>query len=103
MVSIIEAYAIVNKSVLNVANDLVALNTLEIDDKPYQIRLRESSVSIADRRKRIDNVVVKGHNLSQYVNKFYDITLNSSEVIWLDILINAPKKQINLTEFGDLT
>ena len=48
-------------------------------------------------------MVIKGHNLSQYVNKFYNITLNSSEVIWLDILINAPKKQINLTEFGDLT
>lgn len=102
MVNIMDAYAIINKSVLNVANDLVSLNVLNVEDKPYQIRLEESVISVADRHNRIDKTVIKGHNLSQYINKFYNITLNSSDVVWLDILINASKKQINLTEFGDL-
>lgn len=103
MVNIMEAYAIVNNSILNVANDLVALDILDVEDKRYQIRLQETPVSVAEIRKRVDGVVVKGHDLSQYVNKFYNITLVSSEVIWLDILINASRKQINLTEFGEFT
>lgn len=101
MVSPIEAYKILNKSLLDVANDMVVLDVLEIDKKPCQVRLDETPYAISERRNRIEGVVVKAHDLSQYVNKFYSITLNTKEDIWLDWLINANMEKIDLTEFGE--
>lgn len=101
MVSIMDAYGILNKSVLNVINDMVLLDSVEFEDKPYQVRLDENSVSVAEIHNRLENTVVVGHNLTQYVNKFYSIFLDSSEVVMLDYLININPENIDLTEFGE--
>lgn len=101
MVSVMDAYSILNKSVLNVINDMVMLDSVEFDDKPYQVRLEETAVEVGESRRRIDNVVVVGHHLTQYVNKFYSIFLDLSEVVMLDYLININPENIDLTEFGE--
>ena len=101
MVSIMDAYSILNKSVLNVINDMVMLDSVEFDDKPYQVRLEETAVEVSESRRRIDNVVVVGHHLTQYVNKFYSIFLDLSEVVMLDYLISINPENIDLTEFGE--
>ena len=101
MVSVMDAYSILNKSVLNVINDMVMLDSAEFDDKPYQVRLEETAVEVGESRRRIDNVVVVGHHLTQYVNKFYPIFLDLSEVVMLDYLININPENIDLTEFGE--
>jgi hypothetical protein len=101
MVDIMDAYRILNNSVLNVINDLVMLDETEFDDKPYQVRLEENSVSVSEVHDRLNNLVVVGHNLNQYVNKFYSIFLDSSEVVLLDYLININPVDIDLTEFGE--
>lgn len=101
MVSVMDAYSILNKSVLNVINDMVTLDSVEFDDKPYQVRLEETAVEVGESRRRIDNVVVVGHHLTQYVNKFYSIFLDLSEVVMLDYLININPENIDLTEFGE--
>lgn len=101
MVSVMDAYSILNKSVLNVINDMVMLDSVEFDDKPYQVRLEETAVEVGESRRRIDNVVVVGHHLTQYVNKLYSIFLDLSEVVMLDYLININPENIDLTEFGE--
>lgn len=100
MVSTIEAYAFVNKGVLQVANDTVLLNTEEIKDKPYQVRLEEAPYSIAEKRNRIEGTVVVAHDLSQYVNKFYSIMLDGGDSVAIDYLINVRTDDLDLTEFG---
>jgi hypothetical protein len=77
------------------------LDSVEFDDKPYQVRLEETAVEVGESRRRIDNVVVVGHHLTQYVNKFYSIFLDLSEVVMLDYLISINPENIDLTEFGE--
>lgn len=101
MVSVMDAYSALNQSVLNVLNDMVLLDNVEFKDKPYQVRLEENVVSVADTRNRLDNTVIVGHNLMQYVNKFYSIYLDSSEVSLIDYIININPEEIDLTEFGE--
>lgn len=101
MVDVIDAYRIVNTSVLRVAEDLVELDTMELPDKSSQIRLDEAVYSVAEIRGRLDGTVVVAHELSQYTNKFYSITLNTGEVVWLDYLVGHSISEINLTEFGE--
>ena len=101
MVSIMEAFAIINNSVLQVANDTVILDTEEIKDRPYQIRLEEASCSIAEKRDRVDGTVVVAHDLTQYVNKFYSIILQAGEEVPIDYLIKHKVDELDLTEFGE--
>ena len=98
---IMDYFSILNKSVLNVLDDTVMIETTEFDDKVPQIRLEETPVSVAEVRERLNNVVVVGHNLTQYINKFYSIYLDSSEIVAIDYLINATKENIDLTGFGE--
>ena len=58
-------------------------------------------MSVGGVRNRVDDTVVVGHNLTQYVNKFYSIFLDSGEVVMLDYLINVNPENIDLTEFGE--
>lgn len=101
MVDLIDAYRIVNKSVLQVADDLVELDVLEFEDKPNQVRLEETPFSIAERHERLNGLVVVGHNLTEYTNKFYSISLVGSDYAWIDYLIDAKTETIDLTEFGE--
>ena len=99
--SMIDMYRIVNESVLRVANDMVEITLVEEDEKLLQARLVETPFSLAERRDRLVPVVV-GHNLMQYTNKFYSINLKSSEVCWLDILIDLNKDDIDLSDIGGI-
>ena len=101
MVDIMDAYRIVNQSILRVADDLVVLDQVEFENKPYQVRLEESPFSIAERRDRLGSQVVVCHDLNQYINKFYSINLTSEDTAWLDILLDAHLEFTDLTEFGD--
>ncbi len=101
MVDRIDAYRIVNESVLRVANDLVELDVAEFKDKAQNVRLEETAYSIADARAHLDGTVVVAHDLSQYQNKFYSITLETSESVWIDYLIEQDQNGIDLTEFGE--
>lgn len=101
MVDIIDAYRIVNASVLRVADDLVPLEVMEPYDKPSQIRLEEAVFSVAETRDRLDGIVVVAHDLTQYTNKFYSITLDTSDVVWIDYLVGHSISEIDLTEFGE--
>lgn len=102
MVDIYQAYKILNKSLLKVANDMVTLEQFEFEDKPTQVRLEELPFSIAERRERLNSGTVVAHDLQQYVNKFYSIKLESDNVVWLDYLININPDEIDLTEFGEI-
>lgn len=101
MVDRIDAYRIVNVSVLRVVNDLVLLDVMEAVDRPTQVRLEEAVFSISETRERLDGTVVVAHDLSQYANKFYSITLDTSDIVWLDYLVGHNISEINLTEFGE--
>lgn len=101
MVDIIDAYRIVNESVLRVAEDCVVLDTLEYEYKPTQVRLEEAVDSIAETRDRLDKTVVVAHDLSQYVNRFYSITLSTNDTVWIDYLVGHRVEEIDLTEFGE--
>lgn len=100
MVNVYNAYAIINKSILNVANDLVTLDVLKIEDKQLQIRLEETPFNISERRNRIEKDITIAYNLTQYKNKINSITLTDSDVPWLEHLINVDLSDFNLTEFG---
>ena len=102
MVDIYTAYQILNKSVLGVADSVVVLDTIEADDKPYQVRVEEATFSIAERRNRLEGSVLVAHDVNQYVNKFYSITLDTNKTVLLDYLINIRPEDINLTEFGEI-
>lgn len=101
MVSTMDAFAILNRSVLDVANETVLLNTEEIKDKPYQVRLEEAPYSIAERRNRVEGTVVVAHDLTQYVNKFYSIILEANKNAPIDYLICHKVDELDLTEFGE--
>lgn len=102
MVDIYTAYRILNKSILDVADSVIILDTIEADEKPYQIRLEETTFSIAERRTRLEGSVLVAHDVRQYVNKFYSITLDTNKTVLLDYLINIRPEHINLTEFGEV-
>ena len=101
MVDIINAYRILNASLLNVANDLNPLSQLELEDKSQQVRLEETPFSIAERNERLSGGVVVGHNLNDYNNKFYSIRLNVQDTCWLDYLIDIDYDEVDLTQFGE--
>lgn len=104
MVNIIDAYRILNTSVLKVAESLCPIEHIEeYDNSLIPTRFEEMPISLSERRRRLDGSVVVAHNLLQYVNKFYSIQLESSEVILLDYLIDIDKEVIDLTEFGRLS
>lgn len=102
MVDIYTAYRILNKSVLDVANSVVVLDALEVDENPYQVRLEETAFSISERRNRLEGSVVVAHDVMQYVNRFYSIILDTNRTVLLDYLINIKPEDINLTEFGEV-
>lgn len=98
-ISRIDAYRIINEGILNVANDMVGLDILEVEDKQVQYRIQEAVFSLAERRERLVPVVT-AHNLMQYTNKFYSIGLSTTDVCWLDILIDLKQEDIDLSGLG---
>lgn len=101
MVDLMTAYQVLNKSILKVVDEVNGLDVLEFDNDPYQVRLEETAIQVSDMNNQVVKSVVVGHNLSQYVNKFYSIYLDSNEVVAIDYLININREDIDLTEFGE--
>ena len=99
MVDLIDAYRIIDKAILDVANDLVPLEQLELDVNPVVMRLHEMPYDLAARNARIKPVVV-AHDLRQYVQRFYSIQIEDSEKCLLDILIDINTEDIDLSELG---
>lgn len=95
----IDMYRIINEDILRVADDMVPLDILEVEDRQVQFRLHEAVFSLAERRERLTPVVT-AHNLMQYTNKFYSIGLATSDVCWLDILIDLNQEDIDLSGLG---
>lgn len=102
MVSIYTAYAMINQAVLASVDSLVFLQPVE-EEKVIRnyVRLEESPNTITERKTRLEKTVVIAHKLEQYTNKFYSISLEEDDFVYLDILLDASKEQIDLTEFGE--
>lgn len=99
--SYIDMYRIVNEGILRVADDMVELTELDVEDKQMQYRVEEAVFSLAERRERLTPVVT-AHNLMQYTNKFYNINLTTTEVCWLDLLIDLKQEDIDLSGLGGI-
>lgn len=99
MVDLITAYNIVDKSILNVANDMVTTETIDFKEEVIPYRLQEIPINLAERNTRIKAVVV-AHDLRQYVQKFYSISMKSSEKCLIDILVDLDDDMIDVSEFG---
>lgn len=103
MVDIFDAYRILNKSILDVVNSLVPLKpTFEPETKKTPVRLEEAVFSVAERTNRLEGSVIVCHDLTQYVNRFYKINLETDNVAWIDYLLERDEI-IDLTEFGEFT
>ena len=101
MVDICDAYAILNKSVLDVVMSLVQLEpSFEVETRQTPVRLEEATFSVVERYNRLEGSVIVCHDLNQYVNKFYKINLETDSVAWIDYLIERDEV-IDLTEFGE--
>lgn len=94
-----DLYRIVNTSLRDVANDMVALDILDVEEKQVQYRVEQAVFSLAERRERL-GAVVTAHNLMQYTNKFYSIGLTSMEPCELDWLIDLKSEDIDLSGLG---
>ena len=95
MIHILDAYSIINGSILQVCKDTNKLN-LYVEDKPAPptFRLVEETFVITDESKKRLTGVITAHDLSQYTNRFYGINLKESVDVWLDILINVNKRDL---------
>lgn len=97
----IDAYQIINKSILNVVRDMVTVTPAELPTPTYaeQHRMFESTFSVAEKSQRVAQAVV-AHNLNQYVNKFYQIEITESVECYLDYLIDIDYDDIDIAELG---
>lgn len=97
----IDAYKIVNESILKVIKDMIPIKPLEIEPPTWveQHRLVESTFQISEKSQRVANAVV-AHNLNQYVNKFYQIDLVEGTECYLDYLIDIDYNDIDIAELG---
>ena len=93
MINVLDAYAIVNQSILQVCKDTNTLN-LYMEEKPAPppYRLTEQPFEITDEDRQRLTGVITAHNLIQYTNRFYGIQLKEYIDVWLDILINVNKR-----------
>lgn len=99
MVNRFDAYKIINKGIMEVADSLVELTIFDPIKKPAQLRIKEKSFNISGRQTRLTNVIV-GHNLLQYTNKFYSISMRESDQVLIDYLISIDEEPSSLTGFG---
>ena len=101
MVDVIEAYRILNQSVLDVILSLVPLQPVKMDKPQELVRLEEAVYSIAEQKKITDGLTVVCHDLTQYINRFYKIQLESGDIAPIDYLIDTNEYDIDFTEFGE--
>ncbi len=99
MIDIIDAYKIVNTSVLDVIRSVNPLKMLEDEDRSGYVRVRETGFNTAERSYRLTNVVV-AHDLMQYMNRFHSIVLREKSICYMDILWDLDYENFSLAGFG---
>lgn len=86
----IDAYRVINKSVLSVALSLNALEEVKEEKKQQYIRLEEAAFVLTEETNRYCQVV-SAHDLHQYKNKFHSISLKEKFECWIDVLLSIDK------------
>lgn len=101
MVNEYNAYKILNKSLLTVAQSINPLSPLEFQDiKHEQIRLEEQDVYLTERGARLSSGILVAYNLDTYKREFNSILVDAEKDNWFDILIYKPKV-VDLSEFNE--
>lgn len=96
MVDIITGYSILNKQLLQVAKEMNVLSQIVLKEKPIQVQVKEVPYTISDKFERLGPTVV-AHDLSQYINRFHSIRLDSEETCMLDDLCDFNTDDIDLS------
>lgn len=84
---IIDSYAIINKSVLEVMRAVNRLEEVPTQKKKEYIRLQENPFTLSKETER-DSQIVTAHDLNQYKVRFHSIRLENKVESWLQILLS---------------
>ena len=102
MVDLIQAYRAIDKSLCDVAESIVPLKVLPFENKKQKVILKDSPFNLTKKDYVLQEHIVVAHNLNQYKNIFYTIQLESSDVPWIDFLINDNEDEYGDYEYGGL-
>lgn len=80
------AYSAINKSVLNVVRSIVAMEPVKEEEKIDVIRVKESPL-VLTKDIMVAGKVVTAHNLHQYKNNFYKLSIENNIECLLDDLL----------------
>lgn len=94
VINILDAYRVVNESLVAVCKDIVVLSVYEEKPTSPPFRIRETPFTITDEQSERLASVVTSHNLLQYSNRFYGINLREDIDVWLDILIAVDNRDL---------
>lgn len=92
MIHILDAYSLLNQSVLKVCEELTPLTQYVEETRVAPPRLREQTYSITEEQRNRVSAVVTAHNLGEYTNRFYGVQLTESITVWLDYLIEVGRR-----------
>lgn len=87
----IEIYSAINKSLISVAESITALKPVEDKKVEPYVRLQENPFVLTEDIARVSQVVT-AHELNEYVNKFYSISLRDKTSSWLQYLLRIDKE-----------
>lgn len=86
--AIVDGFRIINQQVANVINSVVLLEIVEVDDEKPEPRLEESTFNVAEKTRTLRSCVT-AHDLKQYINRFYSISLTEDDVCMFDCLTDC--------------
>lgn len=100
MVSIYNAYGIINKTVANVAKNTNVMEPAE-DVRINQdiIRLEEEDFFVTERGKRLASQLTTAYDLASYRKNFYMVESEMEDLTILEQLM-LPIENLDLTEFN---
>lgn len=96
----IDGFRALNVSLKSVVDSIVPVSVFETEVRPSRIRLEEATFHVADKLERVTPIVT-AHDLNQYINRFYSISLIEQERCMLDLLLDWDYEGIDLSGFGD--
>lgn len=86
--ALIDGYKIINHHLAEVVNATILLETLEVEDERPVARLEESTFNVAEKTRTLKSCVT-AHDVRQYINKFYSISLVEGETCLFDTLLDS--------------
>lgn len=86
--ALIDGYKIINHHLAEVVNATVLLETLNVEDERPVARLEESTFNVAEKTRTLKSCVT-AHDVRQYINRFYSISLVEEESCLFDILLDS--------------